>query len=131
MTVLDPIGPAPETASPRFLWLLFGCCAAPLAWLGHVMLAYGVTAAVCYPGDHPIPLPKTGPLFAVLIAFDLIALIACAAGALVSWRIWQRLRPGEGRNRFLALWGLMSSLWFFSAVLFNAIASLMVPLCTS
>ena len=125
----DPIGPAPEIRSPRFLWLLFGACAAPLAWLGQMMLGYGVTATVCYPGDHPVGLSSNGLLFAVLIAFDVIALALCAAGAWVSWSYWRRVL--QGRNRFLALWGLMSSLWFFAAILFNAIASVAVLPCIS
>jgi hypothetical protein len=129
MTALDPVGPAPETREPRFLWLLFGCSAAPLFWLGQVMLGYGVTAYVCYPGDHPVMPATTRPLFAALLVFDVIALAACASGAWVSWRTWQR--GPVGRNRFLALWGLMSSLWFFAAILFNVIASLMVPPCAS
>jgi hypothetical protein len=127
MTALDPAGPAPETREPRFLWLLFGACAAPLAWLGHVMLGYGVTAWLCYPADHPVPLATTGPLLAALLLFDAAALALCGAGGLVSWRLWRRVR--SGRNRFLALWGVMSSLWFFAAVLFNVIASVMVAPC--
>jgi hypothetical protein len=129
MTALDPTGPAPETREPRFLWLLFGAAAAPLAWLGHMMLGYGVTAYVCYPGDHPVTLASNTPLFAALLTFDGLALGLCVAGALVSWRIWGRVRGRQGRNRFLALWGLMSSLWFLAAILFNVIASVMVPLC--
>ena len=127
--VLDPVGPAPETREPRFLWLLFGCTAAPLFWLGQMMLGYGVTAYVCYPGDHPIGLMSAGPLSGILLLMDAVALVACAAGAAVSWRAWRRSGPGGGRNRFLALWGLMSSLWFFAAILFNAFASIMVPIC--
>jgi hypothetical protein len=73
--------------------------------------------------------------------FDVVALIACTAGGLVSWRAWRRsshakaqdehhlLHTGEGRDRFLAMWGMMSSLWFFFAILFNAIASITVPPC--
>lgn len=127
MTILDPTGPAPEAHSPRFLWLLFGCAAAPLAWLGQMMLAYGVTAYICYPGDHPVRLPSHGGLLAAIAVFDVAALALCAAGAAVSWRGWRQVRTGEGRNRFLALWGLMSSLWFFTAILFNAIASFVPP----
>jgi hypothetical protein len=130
MTALDPTGPAPAMREPRFLGLLFGCSAAPLFWLAQVILGYAVTAYLCYPGDHPVSLSATMPLFAALIALDIIALLACAAGALVSWRGWRRVRPA-GRNRFLALWGLMSSLWFFVAVMFNVIASLIVPLCVA
>jgi hypothetical protein len=127
MTARDPAGPAPEAREPRFLWLLFGCAAAPLAWLGQVVLDYGVTTAACYPGDHPVALHTAGPLQAALIACDVLALAICAAGALVSWRGWRRARAGEGRSRFLALWGVMSSLWFLAAILFNVIASLVPP----
>lgn len=129
MSALDPTGPAPEARRPRFLWLLFGACAAPLAWLGQVMLSYGVTAHACYPGDHPVSLTTSGSLFAALLAFDAFALAVCAVGAFVAWRGWCHARPRDGRNRFLALWGLMSSLWFFVAILFNVIASVMVPPC--
>jgi hypothetical protein len=129
MSALDPSGPAPEARAPAFLWLLFGACAAPLAWLGQLMLGYGVSAQVCYPGDHPVALASAGSLFAAMVAMDIIALAACIAGATVSWRAWQNLRQGQDRNRFLALWGMMSSLWFLAAVLFNTIASVMVPSC--
>jgi hypothetical protein len=126
--VLDPIGAAPETRQPRFLWLLFGCVVAPLFWLGQMMLDYGVSARICYPGDHPLNLAPAGPLFSMLLTSDAIALIACASGAVVSWRIWQG-GAGKSRDRFLALWGMMSSLWFFGAILFNVFASILVPPC--
>jgi len=130
-TALDPVGPAPEAREPHFLWLLFGCSVAPLFWLGQMMLGYGLTAYVCYPGDHPVRLVSAGPLFAALMIADMVALGACATGAFVSWKAWGLLRAGEGRNRFLALWGLLSSLWFFAAILFNIFASIMVPVCRS
>ncbi len=126
---LDSTGPAPETREPRFLWLLFSAGAAPLAWLGQVMLAYGVTSYACYPGDHPVSLTSTSLLRAALFACDGIALLACVASALVSWRAWNGHAAKQGHNGFLALWGLMSSLWFFAAVLFNIIASIAVPPC--
>jgi hypothetical protein len=140
-TALDPVGPAPETRSVKFRTLLFGASAAPLFWLGQVVFAYGVTAYVCYPGDHPLILGTSGWLFIALLLFDAVALIACAAAGLVSWRAWLRatrtgttnrdhlLHTGEGRDRFLSMWGIMSSLWFFCAILFNAIASVTVPPC--
>jgi hypothetical protein len=95
------------------------------------MLGYGITAYVCYPKDHPTSLVSAGWLFTTLLLLDLIALAVCATGAFVSWTAWRNVRPGEGRNRFLALWGMMSSLWFFAAVLFNVFASVMVPACRS
>jgi hypothetical protein len=128
MAEIDPVGPAPEAGEPRFLWLLFGASAAPLAWLGQMMLAYGVTATICYPGDHPMRLTAHSTLLPSLIVVDLLALALCAAGSWVSWRLRKQVR--SGRNRFLALWGILSSLWFAAAILFNAIASF-VPPCLS
>jgi hypothetical protein len=129
MSTLDRTGPAPETREPRFFWLVFGASAGPIFWLGQLMLGYGVSAYVCYPGDHPVSLASTGPLFAALLIVDVVALAGCMVGAFVSWRAWRRVRPGEGRNDFLALWGVMSSLWFFAAILFSVVASVMVPPC--
>ena len=131
---MDPVGAAPETRSVRFLTLLFGAAAAPIFWLGQLMLGYGVTAYACYPGDHPVAVRFGGALVQHVIAFDVLALIACAVAGLVSWRSLAKgargPRPsacahtGEGRDRFLAMWGILSSLWFFFAILFNTIASL-------
>ncbi|HEX4270372.1 MAG TPA: hypothetical protein VHZ32_03265 [Rhizomicrobium sp.] len=139
--ILDPVGAAPETRRLSFLAIVFGVSAAPIFWLGQLMLGYGVTAFACYPGDHPAPAASTAALKTALIAFDAVAVLACAAGGAVSWWCWQRskdekpgghrhaLHTGEGRVRFLALWGLMSNIWFFGAILFNTIASVTVPPC--
>jgi hypothetical protein len=135
---VDPVGAAPETRNVHFLILMFGACAAPIFWTGQLILGYAVSAQVCYPGDHPVMLSSAGPFFTVLIIFDAVALIAALMGGAVSWRIWQYLgalrhptQHEEGRDRFLAIWGLFSSLWFFFAILFNTIASLTVPPCLS
>jgi hypothetical protein len=133
--------PAPHRDRANFLWLLFGCSAAPIFWLGQLMLGYWVSAQACYSGDHPVDLASVGTLRTALIVFDIVAMIATFSGAVVSWSNWRAtqnekkggatraIHTGEGRTRFLALWGLMSSLWFFGAIVFNTIGSIMVPLC--
>jgi hypothetical protein len=138
---LDPVGAAPETHNVRFLTLLFGAIAAPIFWTGQLILGYVITAHACYPGDQPVQVRFGGALFSTMLAFDSVALTACAASGLVSLRCWQKVRQdrghrhtlhtGEGRDRFLAMWGLLSSLWFFAAVFFNTIASLTVTPCLS
>ena len=138
---IDPTGAAPETRSVKFLTLLFGACAAPIFWIGQILLGYSVSAFACYPGDQPVMPPTVGLLFNVLMAFDVVALAAAVAGGLISWRAWRMadggashryvLHTGEGRNSFLAIWGLLSSLWFFFAILFNTIATITVPPCQS
>jgi hypothetical protein len=133
--------PAPHRDRAGFAVLLFGTCAAPIFWLGQLMLGYGVTAYTCYPGAHPETLADPGTLLSMLMVFDAVALAACVAGGTVSLWAWRQTRDeskggprhalhaGEGRTRFLALWGILSSLWFFLAILFNTIASLTVPPC--
>lgn len=136
----DVAHPAPQEDRVGFWPLMFGACAAPIVWLGQMMLGYGITAYVCYPADHPRN-QTPAPLFLALIAFDAVALAICVAGGVVSWWAWRRTRDekegghrqalhtGEGRTRFMALWGIMSSLWFFGAIVFNIIASVTVPPC--
>jgi hypothetical protein len=136
----DTANPAPQEDRVGFWPLMFGACAAPIAWLGQVMLGYGVTAYACYPADHPLN-RTPAPLFMALIVFDAAALAICIAAGVVSWWAWRRTRnekegghrralhTGEGRARFMALWGIMSSLWFFGAIIFNVIASVTVPPC--
>ncbi|HVW73170.1 MAG TPA: hypothetical protein VHC39_06000 [Rhizomicrobium sp.] len=140
MSAIDPVGPAPETRRPSFWWLMVGNCAAPIFWIGQLVLGYGVTSLVCYPGDTP-RMAAPGSLLAVLIVFDGIALAAAVAGGAISLAAWRRSRDegeggiahtlhvAQGRTRFLALWGMLSSLWFFFAILFNTIASVLAPLC--
>jgi hypothetical protein len=117
--------------NPARLWpLMFGACATPLVWLGQMMLGYGLSAYVCYPADHPLTIAAPGQLTVLLIAFDVAALAVCIAAAMVSWATWKKTREQkQGRVRFMALWGLISSLWFFVAILFNVIVSVSVPPC--
>jgi hypothetical protein len=98
-----------------------------------------VTAYACYPGDHPVSVTYTAALHNAMVGFDIVALAAVAAGGAVSWWCWTHVgretaeaanaRVGASRVRFLAVWGLFSSLWFFLAILFNTIGSLTVPPC--
>lgn len=118
--------------------LLYGTAAAPIFWTGQIFLGYSVSSQICYPGDHPLALAGT-PLTFILGGFDAVALLAAMSGFAVAWFAMQRLRAAhtadtdrriaQGRARFLALWGVFSSLWFFCAILFNTIASLTVPPC--
>jgi hypothetical protein len=105
------------------------------------MMGYGVTAYACFPGDQPVKPSFIARLRDALVFFDLVALAGALAGGAVSLWLLRHLRheaeggirhglhSGAGRARFLALWGMLSSLWFFFAILFNTIASVTVPPC--
>jgi hypothetical protein len=127
----------PPIRAPRRFWLsLFGASAAPIFWLGQLILAYWVTAVACYGSDHPTTAGNAGVLRSLLIGFDVVAIVACVAGAIAAYSVLGSARDTEGmpaqvagRLRMLGLWGLLSSLCFFTAIVFTTIASLGVPLC--
>ena len=132
----DATHPIPDRSGANFWTLMFGTCAAPIFWLGQMMLGYGVSAYICYGGDHPTMIESDGALRTALIAFDAIAITAAVAGLLVSFSCWRGAREstapaiGAGRAKFMATWGIWSSACFLLAILFSTIASIMVPLCS-
>jgi hypothetical protein len=123
--------------------LLFGFAAAPIAWIGQLLLNYGFSSYVCFPKSVPLSEPMVGWrwITPALFGLDALALILTIAGAVVSWRAFALTRDehkgdhhhlievGEGRSRFLALSGLMTAGGFFLIVLFNTISLILVPLC--
>lgn len=122
----------------NFAALLFGACAAPIFWIGQLTLNYAVTAHACYPGDHPEAIASSGALQAAMYTFDMVAILAAAAGGITAWlnfvktgapRANAEKSTAEGRAHFLAIWGLFSSFWFFAAILFTTFASFTVPPC--
>jgi hypothetical protein len=134
--------PAPRRRKVSFWTLMFGCWAAPVFWIGQLTLGYWASAELCYGSDHPTVTEFSGTLHGALLVFDVVAIAAALMGGAVSLGAWQATREenkgdvhhalhvGEGRSRFMALWGIMSSLWFLGAIVFNTIGSLVVPLCT-
>jgi hypothetical protein len=133
----DALHIAPPRNPARFWALMFGTCAAPIFWLGQLILGFGVTAEICYRGDHPSLIASGTALRTALIAFDAIAIVVALAGGIVSLTIWRVTREekqaasiAEGRAHFMAQWGIWSSACFLIAIGFETIASIAVPLCT-
>jgi hypothetical protein len=123
--------------------ILLGLFGAPAAWTAQIGLSEPLAAYACYPYRTPLSAPLWEGLPWLLAAINM----ACIGLALFSggmgWSAWRQAgrRPvGAGglpagsskeRNRFLAMLGLMSSFIFIAAVIFNACALLLVPLCGS
>lgn len=121
--------------------LLYGLIAAPCAWLAAQVASSTLAQAACFPQDTPLRIPAfPGVHLAHGLALA-IALAVCASGALLAYGAWRRTRGehqggghvlldiGEGRSRFLALAGVMTSLGFLVATLFSIPAALLVPAC--
>lgn len=125
-----------------FTALMFGIATAPVFWIGQMFLDYGVTSRSCYGSDHPTTVAAASALRTALYVFDAVAILAALSGAMVSFLCWWVVRePGadtrfaaritESRVRFMAVCGMLSSLWFLGAIVFNTIASAMVGMCAS
>jgi hypothetical protein len=131
--------PARHEVSKLALW--FGILAAPTAWLLDQMLDYGVASQVCAAQSAATTaqlVRASAPWFLWFTgATFLIALVSCR----VAYRNWCKtrtersgsghhlLQSGEGRTRFLAMCGLITSISFSVAFLFTAAYMMVAPLC--
>lgn len=121
--------------------LAFILLAAPVAWLIQTSVNYAVASHACYPASEPrLGLTEQWPWLAVT-AITLIGLAVALAAATMGYRAWRltraeasgnlgtTLEAGEGRTRFLSLWGTMTSCGFAVALVFSLIAIGGVPPC--
>lgn len=134
-------GPAPRDGRVSFVVLLAGASVAPLLWLAQMLLSYAVSADVCTGLPWAAAITTRWGLQSTLFAFDVIAMSGAMGGGILSYRNWRRAggadpgaprkgaNPGREGMRFLAQWGMLSSVWFLSAIVFNTIASIMIAPC--
>ncbi|MGJ0484060.1 MAG: hypothetical protein ACR65R_05935 [Methylomicrobium sp.] len=128
---------------PCKLRLLLALVGAPSAWLIQLIVSEPLAAYACFPYQVPLSAPIWEKLPVLLAAISLICLGVALFSGYLAWKSWHELahEPEEhgkeiaevksGRPRFLIILGLMSSFIFIVAVVFNACAVLLVPLCNS
>jgi hypothetical protein len=131
--------PARHEVSKLSLW--FGLLAAPAAWLLDQILDYAAASHICAgkTAESAVQLVRASApwfIWCTGVSF-LIALVSCW----VAYRNWSRTRTersgsghhllelGEGRMRFLAMCGLLTSTSFSVAFLFTAAYMVVAPLC--
>ena len=140
--------PARNDVSSGLLW--FGLVGGPLAWTVQTLVDLALTSHGCYPRLFPLAAPMLAGLRGILAIVSVAALIVCIVAALVAMRSWNRTRhehqsssgagekhgpsaalleTGEGRTRFLALSGLMTSIVFTIAVLAHTVSIFIVGPC--
>lgn len=130
--------PAPSRHRVGLLALGFGIVGAPLAWNTELLVGSALSGHQCYPRNLPLPVPLWAGTGEVLLAMSLVALALGVAAAWVSWHSWTRTREekpgsahgGNGRTRFMALSGLLTSGLFLVALVFTIAAVALVPLCS-
>lgn len=133
--------PAPHRRRVSLAALFFGLAAAPFAWNAQLLVGVALSAHACYPRDVPLALPIWSNLWWILLIIDAVGIVLAIAGGLVAFASWRRtfseapgsahqlLDTGEGRTRFLAMFGLLTSVLFVLAILFGTAANFVIPLC--
>jgi hypothetical protein len=119
--------------------MLGGLFAAPIAWSLQLLVSYGLTGDRCRTASSPgLSSGSSAVLQAVI---GVIAVVVCALALLSAWRVWRMTREegpgrhhealtaGHGRTRFLGLCGIIASLTFLAASVFELIVPFLVSPC--
>jgi hypothetical protein len=121
--------------------IAFAIGAGPTAWFVQLGFNASFAAHACFPKDVPLATPLWGSLQLVMLSIDVLALAVCSFGFLMAWRSWQKtgterpgsahhlLESGDGRSRFMAMVGMMTSALFFAATAFATLNLAVVPPC--
>lgn len=143
-TDLDIGHPAPDRDRVGGGALLFGLVGAALAWTVQIAAGSSFAGLYCVTGDGrgtPPSIPDWAEYAAM--AINLAALLAALAALAIAWRNLTRshrhevgpvadmVDAGEGRTRFMSLWGVFASVLFILAIAFNTISIFWIGLCQS
>ena len=143
--------PAPARAHVALPALWFGLFGGPVAWSIQTLVNLPIASHGCFPRLSPLESPITA-VRGIAFFVSLLALAVCVAAATVAFRSWSRLRrehqegagrgrehppaaalaeTGEGRTRFMALCGILTSLTFLVVSLVHTAAVFLVSPCWS
>jgi len=115
-----------EQALPRTAALSWGLLAGVLAWKLQLMVNYALIPYACW-RDASI----------LIHAASLLTFLTALTGAVVAWRSWQRtgtelqleLHGVRGRARFMAVSGIVLSLYFALLILGQWLPNLIIGAC--
>jgi hypothetical protein len=145
MSALHPLAsrvphPAPLRHRPPAWLIIVGLFGAPVAWSLQLLVAYVLVGDRCS-GSFAGPTADYGFTGWIVAGVGVLAILACVGALLASWRIWrltreegpgrhhEALTAGHGRTRFLGLSGIIASLIFLAAAVFELIVPFLVPPC--
>jgi hypothetical protein len=145
MTVAAPLVPLSDPRRDHVTRFasVFGLVGGPLAWFVQMCAGYALASWPCFPKDHRLvaPLARYAWTLPVMV-LALVAGVAIALAALfVSWRAFNRARHSNsgdhrhpiesaaGRERFLAIWGMLLGGGFALTTVITAYAFVVLPRC--
>ncbi len=119
----------------------FGLLGAPTAWSLQELVNVGLAGYACYPHDVPLALPLWPALGSIAAWIEAGAVVVCVAASLVAWASWRKSREekpgdahqllgsGDGRTRFMAMAGIITSVLFLIATALAALGLATVSPC--
>ncbi len=131
---------APLRAKVDLLMLGFGIVAGPAVWALRLWINFAFASHLCSTSaaaSHNAP----ASIGAFLVISDLTAMAIAAYAGVISYRHWQATRhqkagnaghlieAGEGRTRFLAICGVVTSGLFVVAIAFDVVGILVNVPC--
>jgi hypothetical protein len=136
----DQDHPSPHREKASLLALWTGLALAPLTWFVQLSIETPLLSQACYPRDEPYQGALPG-LSLVMLAVDAISLVLALAGLFVAWRTWRRtsrekpgkgrrlLASGDGRSRFMAMAGILTSGLVVTAMVYVGVTHLLLRGC--
>ena len=133
--------PAPHRHAVPHWRASYALAAAPIAWFLQENVSYAVASRLCRFGAEATASPAATTLAAWLALLGALAAGVALSGAWMGWRDGRRvvgehpgsshvlLEVGEGRTRFVAICGVLTSLGFALAIAFTTATSLAASLC--
>lgn len=133
--------PAPHRERIGLAALVWPVLAPPLAWSLHLVVNFAFATEACYPDGAPLTAPRFDWLWSLLIAVDLAGMAISLAAAIAAYRNWSLsareraeagtalMEAGEGRTRFLAIWGVLIGTGFLIAIVFDFVGLWVLPIC--
>ena len=133
--------PSPHRHRVSRWGLWFGLLGAPIAWSVQEFVNVSLAGYACYPHDVPLATPLWSHLAAISASIEVVAIDVCLAAALAAFVSWQKSRHeepgdahhllggGDGRTRFMAMAGIMTSMLFLIGTALAALNLAGVPPC--
>lgn len=134
--------PAPHRDRASLAALAFCLFAAPIGWALHLLVNYSIAGYACSgAASFGVQTLTASDNLKAIFLVDLGAIVLTIVAAYVAFSLWHRTKEekegdanhlvhaGEGRTRFLAFCGLMTSALIGFAVAIDAIGSMVGPPC--
>ncbi|MGZ5075114.1 MAG: hypothetical protein ACXV9R_00695 [Methylobacter sp.] len=138
-TDIDHPAPLREEISLASLW--FGILGAPMAWTSQELFSYIATSTICNADIASVTPAHTETVWLILLAINLLSVLLALFATGVAVANWQKVRhemsgsvhdlldAGEGRTRFFAMFGLLTSAGFVVGLIFMLLTLFLIPLC--